>query len=331
MKRQEVPDHLILDINNVSKTYYRIEKKYSFKEKISSLFYQKKKEILALKNVSFKVNKGEFISYAGANGSGKSTTLKILSGILRPSSGQVTVFGMNPAKCRIEIMQKTGVLFGQRTELWWDHSVRSSYEWKKVVWNIPEKEYQENLKTIMQLLDLKDIIDTFARELSLGQRMRADIGMLLLSSPQLIILDEPTLGLDVLSKKNIIKFLKYLNKEKGVTIIVTSHDMSDLEEMSDRIILLSKGSIIFDGGFDLLRKVRKNKMQLIIESNSIIPHSFNARIEGNKYIYDIEDKKSLKKIFAYLATVENIIDIELKKGSIEDLISDFYEEERNKC
>lgn len=334
MKKQEVQDSLALDINNVSKTYYQMQKAHNIKESIRALFHSQKKEVSALYNLTFQVHKGEFVSYAGANGAGKSTTIKILSGILRPTSGQVAVLGMNPEQNRVEIMKKMGVLFGQRSDLWWDHPVISSYEWKKVVWNIPEKEYQENLNIIVEFLDLKGIINTFARELSLGQRMRTDIGMLLLSSPKLILLDEPTLGLDILSKKKTIQFLRYLNREKGTTIVVTSHDMSDLEEMSDRIILLSKGSAIFDGSFELLRKVRKNRMRLVIECENVtrnIPNLSYIQSEGDRHTYEIENEQLLQVILGYLSTIENVKNIELKRGSIEDLISDYYDEERNRC
>lgn len=333
MKKQEVQDSLALDINNVSKTYYQLQRGHSIKESIHTMFRSKKKEISALKDLTFQVHEGEFVSYAGANGAGKSTTIKILSGILRPTSGRVSVLGMSPEKNRVEIMKKMGVIFGQRTELWWDHPVNSSYEWKKVVWNIPEKEYQENLDIVVELLDLKGIINTFARELSLGQRMRADIGMLLLSSPKLILLDEPTLGLDILSKRKTIQFLKYLNKEKKTTIVVTSHDMSDLEEMSNRIILLSNGSAIFDGSFELLRKVRSNKMKLVIECDNVIqniPGLSLIESDGDKHTYEIIDEQSLQKILGCLSTIQNVKNIELKKGSIEDLISNYYDEERHR-
>jgi len=160
---------------------------------------------------------------------------------------------MSPQKQRRAIMRQLGVLFGNRTELWWDHPVIQSFEWKKVVWNIPNGLYRENIEMVTQLLDIQDLLNTFARELSLGQRMRADLAMLLLHSPALILLDEPTLGLDVMAKRQMIGFLKQLNEQQGTTIVVTSHDMDDLEEMARRILLISNGKIAFDGGFAALR------------------------------------------------------------------------------
>ena len=243
MGHQDIP---ALAIDNVSKIYVQWQRSGKMKDIVKNLFSPEKREIKALDGLSFKVSKGEFLAYAGANGAGKSTTIKILSGILQPSSGNISVLGMAPGKERIKLMENIGVLFGQRTELWWDHPVITSYEWKKSVWNIPQDIFDENLAMVTELLDLSDILKTFARELSLGQRMRADLGMLLLHNPQIIFLDEPTLGLDVLAKKKMINFLKKLNREKGTTIVVTSHDMDDLEEMAERIILLSKGQRFSD-------------------------------------------------------------------------------------
>lgn len=293
MGHQDIP---ALAIDNVSKIYVQWQRSGKMKDIVKNLFSPEKREIKALDGLSFKVSKGEFLAYAGANGAGKSTTIKILSGILQPSSGNISVLGMAPGKERIKLMENIGVLFGQRTELWWDHPVITSYEWKKSVWNIPQDIFDENLAMVTELLDLSDILKTFARELSLGQRMRADLGMLLLHNPQIIFLDEPTLGLDVLAKKKMINFLKKLNREKGTTIVVTSHDMDDLEEMAERIILLSKGQIAFDGNFEELRKVQNNSSRLIITSTGEAPVLDEMEFIGSedgKHSYKF-DKEKLK-------------------------------------
>ena len=242
-----------LVIDNVTKQYSQWQRSGQARDILKNMLHPQKRIITALDHLSFEVAPGEFVAYAGANGAGKSTTIKILSGILSPSEGTVSVSGLSPVTDRIELMRHIGVLFGQRTELWWDHPIITSFEWKKEVWGIPEEIYKKNLSLVTELLDLEDILRTFARELSLGQRMRADIGMLLLHDPSVIFLDEPTLGLDVLAKQQMIHFLKEINQECGTTIVVTSHDMDDLEEMAQRIILLNKGQIAFDGNFDKLR------------------------------------------------------------------------------
>ena len=241
------PTDSAVSISNLTKTFIQWQRDNTKKGLIRNLIKPEKRKIVALDNVSFEVKKGEFVAYAGPNGAGKSTTMKLLAGMLLPNSGDISVLSLSPQKQRKLLMQRIGVLFGNRTELWWDHPVIQSFEWKKVVWGIPDEIYKRNLKDVVELLDIGDLLKTFARELSLGQRMRADLAMMLLHSPELILLDEPTLGLDVVAKRQMIDFLKRINQENGVTIIVTSHDMDDLEEMAQRILMISSGRIAFDG------------------------------------------------------------------------------------
>ena len=243
-----------LDIADVSKIYQQWQRTGRMRDIVKNLIHPEKREVAALSHLSLRVMPGEFVAYAGANGAGKSTTIKLLSGILSPTSGAVRVLGLDPAKNRVELMRRIGVCFGQRTELWWDHPIITSFEWKRDVWDIPADVYARNLAMVTDLLDLKEILHTFARELSLGQRMRADLGMLLLHSPSVVFLDEPTLGLDVLAKQQMIAFLRRINREERVTIVVTSHDMDDLEAMAQRIVLLRNGEIAFDGDFATLRR-----------------------------------------------------------------------------
>lgn len=178
-------------------------------------------------------NQDQIDIYPAAS-AGKSTTMKLRSGMLMPSCGDITVLGLSLQKDRVALMRRLGVMFGNRSELWWDHPVIQSFEWKRVVWNIPVDRYRNMLDMVVELLDLQSILHTFVRELSLGQRMKADLAMMLLHEPELILLDEPTIGLDVLAKRQMIRFLKELNREKQTTILVTSHDMDDLEEMAER-------------------------------------------------------------------------------------------------
>ena len=180
--------------------------KYFDQKRTISLLKRETKRVYALNDVSFTLRKGEFVAYAGPNGAGKSTTFKLLCGMLRPQSGQVRLFGLDPAEKRIPVMRRTGVLFGNRSELWWDHPVRASFEWKKAVWDIDEKTYARTCGELRELLALDDLWNSFARELSLGQRMRANLALTLLHAPELVLLVEPTLGLDVLAKRQMIDF-----------------------------------------------------------------------------------------------------------------------------
>lgn len=325
MVHQDTP---ALDIANISKIYTQWQRSGQWKDIIKNLIRPEKKIVKALDELSLQVQKGEFVAYAGANGAGKSTTIKILSGILQPTMGQVTVLGMRPGKNRVALMRRIGVLFGQRTELWFDHPVITSYEWKKNVWNIPEEVYNRNLAMVTDLLDLKDILHTFARELSLGQRMRADLGMLLLHDPELLFLDEPTLGLDVLAKRQMIDFLKKVNREKGTTVIVTSHDMDDLEAMAQRIILLSAGKIAFDGDFQALRKVQGSFTRLLVTGPDTPPlwpgMEWIASKDGvHEYAFHQGDA-DFSSVLKTLAGTPGITDLEMRKAPIEEVVASLY-------
>lgn len=331
-----------LVIDNVTKQYSQWQRSGHARDIIKNMLHPQKRIITALDHLSFEVAPGEFVAYAGANGAGKSTTIKILSGILSPSEGTVSVSGLSPVTDRIELMRHIGVLFGQRTELWWDHPIITSFEWKKEVWGIPEEIYKKNLSLVTELLDLEDILRTFARELSLGQRMRADIGMLLLHDPSVIFLDEPTLGLDVLAKQQMIHFLKEINRECGTTIVVTSHDMDDLEEMAQRIILLNKGQIAFDGNFDKLRNTAGACSRIVVTMKN--PGSKNQSstsdkaltaptipglqlLSSNEGIYEYEFNRSqtgIHEVLGNLAEFQGVEDVEIRRAPIEDVIARLY-------
>lgn len=328
MRRMVHQDTPALAIDNVSKCYSQWVRSGKVRDIIKNLIHPEKRDITALDHLSLTVGYGEFVAYAGSNGAGKSTTIKLLSGILQPTDGTLRVLGMDPARDRIPLMEQIGVLFGQRTELWWDHPIITSYEWKKQVWNIPDDVYGKNLSMVTELLDLSDILHTFARELSLGQRMRADIGMLLLHSPSILFLDEPTLGLDVLAKQQMIRFLKRLNEESGTTIIVTSHDMDDLEEMAKRIILLSMGKIEFDGSFDELRTVTGGSGRLSVTYQGIgrdLPGLKLLRRQDHVYDYEFNKRHTgIHEILGLLSQYPDVLDVEIKKAPIEDVIAGLY-------
>lgn len=325
MVHQDTP---ALVIDNVTKIYSQWQRSGKAKDIIKNLFHPEKREVHALDHLSLCIQPGEFVAYAGSNGAGKSTTIKLLSGILQPTSGTISVLGLDPGKNRIALMEQIGVLFGQRTELWWDHPILTSFEWKKQVWNIPDDIYQKNLDLVTELLDLKEIQHTFARELSLGQRMRADIAMLLLHSPSVIFLDEPTLGLDVLAKQQMIRFLKQINQECGTTIIVTSHDMDDLEEMAKRIVLLSKGKLAFDGSFDQLRCAAGGASRISVTfegEGAVIPGLRFVQAQHGIYDYEFDSSKiGIHEILGLLAGYPDVTDVEIKKAPIEDVIANLY-------
>lgn len=318
-----------VNIKNVKKTFTQWQRDNTVKGMLKNLIKPEKRTVTALNDVSFTIRKGEFVAYAGPNGAGKSTTMKLLTGMLLPSSGSISVLSMSPQKQRAKLMERIGILFGNRTELWWDHPIIQSFEWKKVVWGIPDDVYKKNLEMLTEMLDIGKLLKTFARELSLGQRMRADLAMMLLHSPEVILLDEPTLGLDVAAKRQMIDFLKKINKENGVTIMVTSHDMDDLEEMAERILMISAGKIAFDGSFDELRSITGNLTRLTVTAeNGFVPQIENGVLlssENGVYEYDINLADTpVKALLNQLSKAEGIRNVEIRKAPIEQVIAGLY-------
>ena len=210
--------------------------------------------IQALDNISFSIQEGEMVGYIGPNGAGKSSTIKILSGILTPDSGECVINGRIPWKNRVSHVKEIGVVFGQRSQLWWDVPVADSFELLKDIYTIPEPMYHKNREELITLLGLSEMIKTPARQLSLGQRMRCEIAASLLHNPRILFLDEPTIGLDAVSKLAIREFILERNKTHKTTVILTTHDMQDIEALAKRVILIGKGRILMDGGLELLHK-----------------------------------------------------------------------------
>jgi len=304
-----------VSISGVTKEFIQWQRDNTGKGLLKNLIKPEKRVIKALDDVSFEIKTGEFVAYAGPNGAGKSTKIKLLSGMLLPSSGEIKVLSMSPQKQRRAIMRHLGVLFGNRTELWWDHPIIQSFEWKKVVWDIPAEVYKKNLAMVTELLDIGDLLNTFARELSLGQRMRADVAMMLLHSPKLILLDEPTLGLDVEAKRQMIRFLKRINEQEGTTIFVTSHDMDDLEEMAQRILLISKGKIAFDGDFTELRNELECTKRAIVKFD-----------DGTQQEIDY---KNTNKLLGKLSKMDGIIDVVFTQTSLEEGLANLFVKWKN--
>ena len=333
MSQKAPTDMSLLDsavsLRGVTKHFIQWQRDNTGRGILQNLLKPEKKEIAALEDVSFTIRRGEFVAYAGPNGAGKSTTMKLLSGMLLPTSGEISVMGMSPQKQRRELMARLGVLFGNRTELWWDHPVIQSFEWKKVVWDIPEPLYRKNLEMVTELLELGGLLKTFARELSLGQRMRADLAMMLLHSPELILLDEPTLGLDVIAKRQMIDFLKQINRENGVTIVVTSHDMDDLEEMAQRILMISGGTIAYDGSFDGLREITGNLTRFTIAMDNGSAPAFDSgrllKAENGVYEFEVDlMRHPIQSILSHLADADGVKDVEINKAPIEQVIAELY-------
>ncbi len=318
-----------VELEGVSKTFVQWQRDNTGRGLLRNLLKPEKRAVTALDDVSFSIKTGEFVAYAGPNGAGKSTTIKLLCGMLLPEAGRVSVLSLSPEKSRVPLMRRLGVVFGNRTELWWDHPVIQSFEWKKVVWDIPEAVYERNLKLLTELLELEGLLRTFARELSLGQRMRADLALALLHSPALLLLDEPTLGLDVVAKRQMIAFLKRVNREEGVTILVTSHDMDDLEEMARRILMLARGRIAYDGGFDGLRDITGQLSRVGVAMTNggtpALPEGQLLSAQNGVYEFAVDfSRLPVRDLLYRLSQMEGVKDVEVRRAPIEEVIAELY-------
>ncbi|MBQ1256883.1 MAG: ABC transporter ATP-binding protein [Clostridia bacterium] len=252
----------MIKVRNLTKTYRISRRDAGFLASVKALGKRETECVKALDDISFTVNPGEIVGYIGPNGAGKSSTVKILSGILTPDSGEVTVNGRIPWKQRKKHVSEIGVVFGQRTQLWWDVPVIDSFELLKDIYRTDDAVYRKNLALLTDRLDLAELVRTPTRQLSLGQRMRCEIAASLLHEPRILFLDEPTIGLDAVSKIAIREFIREINREKGTTVILTTHDMQDVEALSDRILLIGNGRILMDGTFEDVKKIRPDYQSL---------------------------------------------------------------------
>lgn len=277
----------MITMEHVCKSYRIAKRNAGFGEACKAFFHREYEEIHALNDVSFTIHDGEMVGYIGPNGAGKSSTIKILSGILTPDSGTCLVDGRIPWKNRIQHVAQIGVVFGQRSQLWWDVPVIDSFALLKDIYSIPDQLYRSNLEELTELLNLGDLLRSPARQLSLGQRMRCEIAASLLHSPKILFLDEPTIGLDAVSKLAVRDFIKKQNETHGTTVILTTHDMQDIEALTKRIILIGKGQILMDGTLeDIKRSV--TKLGSGSDIGSVTSNSIDETIAELYRSYDIQ-------------------------------------------
>ncbi len=324
----------IIEVKNLLKKYKIIEKEPGMIGYFKNLIHPKYKEFTAVNNINITIEPGELVGYIGENGAGKSTTIKMLTGLLTPTSGQVIIDGLVPYEKRIENNKKIGAVFGQKTQLWWDLPVIESFRLIKKMYKIPENEYRKNLKKFTELLQLEELLEKQVKNLSLGQKMRCEIAATFLHNPKIVYLDEPTIGLDVLVKENIRKFIKDINKEKNTTVILTTHDLKDIEDVCDRIILLDKGQIIYDGekqkfkdtfGNSITAEILlKNKKENITQKLYDEDFEIIEENEDNIKIKFSHDKTTIVKIVQILSNYGDIEDIHMKEAELEDILKEIY-------
>jgi ABC-2 type transport system ATP-binding protein len=323
----------IIEVKNVKKEFRTVKKKAGLKGSLKGLFSREYVVKRALANVSFEIKEGEFVGMIGPNGAGKSTLIKVLTGILTPSAGKATVLGYVPYEQRQKYAQYIGVVFGQRTQLWWDLPVKDTFDLLKHIYGIPEKTYRENMKQFTEVLGLDKYLHQPVRKLSLGERMRCDLAASLLHNPKVVFLDEPTIGLDVEGKFRIRQFLKEQNK-KGTTIILTTHDMGDIEELCPRMIIIDKGGIIYDGLTAKIRKSAADQRALVVDFKEPSPRKVSlpkgAKVvsrEGDRAVININIKKTdVAAVISHVLKHYRVDDIATEEPSIEDTIRKIYRE-----
>ena len=288
--------------------------------------------IRAVDGITFSILPGECVGYIGPNGAGKSTTIKMLTGLLVPTSGDILVNGYIPWRERTKFVAKIGVVFGQRTTLWWDLPVIESLELLQHIYRIPRHCYLENLSKFRDMLELDGFIDTPVRSLSLGQRMRADICAALLHDPDLLFLDEPTIGLDVVAKERIRQFIRTVNQTQKTTILLTTHDLSDVEKLCERVLIIDKGHLLYDGGLDDLKQQFGGKRKLVVDFAESYPsvHVTGAALvsqEGQRYIFAFDrEAVTASELIQQLSEKYRIRDLSVQEPEIENTVRRIYEE-----
>ena len=329
-------------LENVCKEFKTAKKQEGLKGAFKGLFSNEYTVKKAVDNMSFTINKGEIVGYIGANGAGKSTTIKMMTGILTPSSGTVTVNGIIPYENRIDNAKKIGVVFGQRTQLWWDLPLRETFTVLKEIYQVSEDDFQYRMKFLDEVLGLGEFMTTPVRSLSLGQRMRADLAASLLHNPKILYLDEPTIGLDVMVKEKVRQAVKEINKEFGTTVILTTHDLNDIEELCNRIIIIDKGKKMYDGSIEDIKNSfgYMSQVEIKVKSNDKIK-SFNINEalnfseddlflkegEGSIIVTFNKNKISVSNIIHVVMEKCFVLDVSIKETSIEEIVKKIYRNE----
>ncbi|MET9575463.1 ABC transporter ATP-binding protein [Streptomyces sp. DT199] len=313
-----------------------VEKVFEVRKK-TGFMKRERRRVRAVDSISFRVERGEMVGYIGPNGAGKSTTIKMLTGILTPSAGRLRVAGIDPSRERTRLAHRIGVVFGQRTTLWWDLPLLDSYRLMHRMYRIPDARYRENLDRLVELLDLGDLLDVPVRQLSLGQRMRGDIVAALLHDPEVLYLDEPTIGLDVISKSKVREFLRELNSERGTTVLLTTHDLQDIEQLCKRVMVIDHGRLMYDGPLAGLHEVGESERTLVVDLERELPPidapapARVVRVEGPRQWLAFPAGESAAPLVARIAAEYPLVDLSVREPDIEAVIATMYGEQAERA
>lgn len=320
----------IIEFKNISKDFKIWTKKG---KGFMSLLRREKKVINALSSINFEIEEGDIVGYIGPNGAGKSTTIKIMSGILTPTSGDCAIMGYTPWKDRKQYVKSIGVVFGQRSQLWWDVPIIDSFQLLKDIYKIPDAEYEETLNELIKTLNLEDLLNRPLRQLSLGQKMKCELAGSLLHRPKVLFLDEPTIGLDAITKLAVRDFIKSINKRWGTTIILTTHDMNDIDALTNKIILIGRGQILYNGKFSNIKdkyghikeievEFTKNYSSIHLDGYATISHNKNMAVLRNNE----NTTFNVKDFFNDITQKYEVVDFQVKSISVDEILAQLYAE-----
>lgn len=328
----------MIEVHNLTKEYQIMKRQPGLSGAIKSLFVRDYETKQAVKGIDFSIQKGEMVGYIGANGAGKSTTIKMMAGILTPTSGEVRINGVIPYKNRRQNAKNIGAVFGQRTQLFWDIPVRESYSLIRHIYEVPEQEYKQRLEMFAEVLELGSLLGIPVRQLSLGQKMRCELGAAFLHNPDVVFLDEPTIGLDVNVKSKIRQFIRKMNALQNTTILLTTHDMQDIEEICNRIIIIDSGSILYDGGMQQIKNRFGDKRTItfdlegdqptVVSENLRHVASVTETAEGGLHQISVEFSSqaiSAAEVISEMMKINTIRDLTITDSNIESIVKDIYE------
>ncbi len=322
----------LITVNQLYKYFQVNERQAGLLASLRGLVWPRRRTIKAVDGISFQIQQGELVSYLGPNGAGKSTTIKMLTGLLTPTSGDINIAGFVPWRDRTRYVGEIGAVFGQRTTLWWDLPVIESLELLQFIYQVPAQRFRQNLAEFRRLLDLDAFIERPVRGLSLGQRMRADLCAALLHNPRILFLDEPTIGLDIVAKERIREFIQYINQQRGVTVILTTHDLSDVEKLSERVLIIDHGRLLYDGSLDTLRARFGGKRLLVVDfaqgyANYAVEGARVCAVDGHRVTYEFErNELTASELISRVSERFRIHDLEVHEPEIEETIRRIYEQ-----
>lgn len=320
----------MIHVEHLTKEYRRVIRREGFLGSLRTLFSAQYETIPAVNDISFDIAEGELVGYIGPNGAGKSTSIKMLCGILVPTSGEIKVNGLIPHKDRMINARQIGAVFGQKTQLWWDVPVIESLRLFRDIYKVSEAQFQRNLKLFNELLDLHEFQNTPVRQLSLGQRLRADMAAALLHSPRLLFLDEPMIGVDVVVKERLRTFIKEINRDQKVTILLTTHDMTDIEKVCSRIMIIDHGRIVYDGSLEQIRAEYGKQRTLVVDFEEQVqdfaaPHAVITKSEGRKKWFAFNRfETSPSTLIADISSRYPILDLAVEEPEIEEIVRTIY-------